>query len=578
MSKTKTILILALTVVSGSLAGCGASRKVDQDPAYSAFNYREIHLPDALDDNADKLGLNLLDKDWAIWGHNLSRVLPDSPSESVFAKINGVSNHSQFCFTSPRLFDYISDYIDDQYSPKDSLRFAILPNDNDVVCLCEVCIKEGNTPDNSSPAVYSLIRKLSARYPNHIFFGSDYRTTHSLPEGNLPENSGVIVSAIDYPLTLGSTPREETFLATLDEWNKKTGRILVWDYIDNFDDYFTPVPIFSVTQDRLKKYKEHNVTGIFLNGSGHDKSSLSRLKTLVLAELTRDPQTDWQKLLKQKAIELYPVTGEIIADFMIQQENLISENGAIIPLYEGVDIAKRRYLPEEEFIVFHDKLKSLKSGLKGEELKFIEELLGELALTRLELMRIKGYPQGAEEYLADLRQLDSNGVKVYNESGWSVESYINDYETLLNHYYHTARSNKLKGEKIIPITELDEDYSDVRILTDGVLGMPSNYHNGNLIITPKDSAVLKIPVGDGGRKLTVWLSYNPGYKIYLPQSLTLTGEGMEFQKVEPVYPKEYTGHYPVEFEIPEGMKGFVQLTLTKEPETRSIAIEEIELQ
>ena len=554
---------------------CTPARPVEQDP--NGFGYREVFLPQGMGRHAKDLGLNSIDIDWGIWGHNLGNILPDKHSESVYAKLNDATIKGQFCFSSNRLYDYITQYIDDNYSSFDHSRFSIIPNDNDIVCLCFRCVEAGNTADNASPAVFNMIKKLAARYPNHQFYTSDYRTTRALPKDSLPSNAGVMISAMPYPFSLETSPEKEQFLSTIDKWSKKTGNILIWDYINNFDDYFTPYPNIGIMQDRLKNYKKHNVNAVFLNGSGSDASSLSNLKTIVLSELLKDHTIDWRNLLKKKAVELYPVSGETIADFMLAQEDYVKSKGLTLPMYEGVAVARNTYLPEDMFIEFYDTLVNLRDKAGDDEKAYLDKLLPKLALTRLELNRLDGQIHGNEALLQSMEKLKGMKVESYNESGWLVDNYIKDYRFMLDHAKEMEGKNLLKGEKLTALTPLDPDYKDISIVTDGMLGMPSNYHNGHLINTPEKHTEISIPSKPGASTLRVWLSYIPGYKVYLPATVSLMANGMEKVTINPTYPKDYVGHVPVEFRLPPNVKGPFTLSLVKDPEKRSIAIEEIEM-
>ena len=82
-----TIFITSLI----GIAGCNTPRQFEPDLTKSAFKYGEVYLPEAIGVHADSLGLNSLDKDWGIWGHNLYKVLPEKPSESIYAKENGIT-------------------------------------------------------------------------------------------------------------------------------------------------------------------------------------------------------------------------------------------------------------------------------------------------------------------------------------------------------------------------------------------------------------------------------------------------------------------------------------------------------
>ncbi|MBO4525336.1 MAG: DUF4838 domain-containing protein, partial [Bacteroidales bacterium] len=291
MNRNDVLTLIGILIWSMLLGSC---TDVQPYSGTSPFEYREIHLPALTEEEEAPKYLNSIDRDWGIWGHNLSTVLPDKPSPSVYAKDGITVNKEQFCFSSDALFGYIKDYIKSNYGHEHTMRFAILPNDNSVVCNCERCLACGNTEHDCSGAVHHLLERLCKEFPNHIFFTSHYRTTSRVPDQPLPENAGVLVSAIDFPLSPVHTKAEDEFTALLAQWSGRTSRLYVWDYINNFDDYFTPYPIFDAIRYRMQLYAKHGVNGIFLNGSGYEYSTMYKLKTRVLAALFEDPNTRWR--------------------------------------------------------------------------------------------------------------------------------------------------------------------------------------------------------------------------------------------------------------------------------------------
>lgn len=78
------------------------------------------------------------------------------------------------------------------------------------------------------------------------------------------------------------------------------------------------------------------------------------------------------------------------------------------------------------------------------------------------------------------------------------------------------------------------------------------------------------------KKLVVWMSYNPAYRVKLPEMVTLSSTGSKKQSVQPTYPEDLSGHSRIEFDVPSNSNGSLVLTFYKEPETHSMAIEEIE--
>jgi hypothetical protein len=554
------------------LSGCA---QVQPYTGSSPFEYREIHLPALPEEEAPKY-MNSIDLDWGIWGHNLSVVLPDKPSPSVFAKDGITVNKEQFCFSSDALYKYIREYIRDNYGSEPTMRFAILPNDNSIVCTCESCLECGNTEHDCSGAVHHLLERLCAEFPHHIFFTSHYRTTSKVPAKPLPENAGVLVSAIDFPLSSVHKEEEDEFTALLDKWSGLTRHLYVWDYINNFDDYFTPYPIFDVTRHRLQLYVKHGVNGVFLNGSGYEYSTLYKLKTHVLAALLEDPDTRWRPLLKSLCREKYPVTGDVICDFVTLQEDLATERGLSLPLYEGVPVAMKTYLPAKDFVQFHEDLLRLLPSAKGQEFEDVQKMSRAMMLTRLELKRISGDTFDCDDMLKGLEESKRQGVIAYSESGGSTASYLSEYRFMLEHFEEMFGRDVLKGVRLTPLTALDEDYSDITLLTDGLLGLPSNYHCGQLISSAKPALRISIPYRDGMRRLRVYMTRNVIYHIAFPESLTLTAGDRKLGTVVPTPIPGNLQRAVAEFDVSTVSKGTLVLTVTRDLEERTMAVDEIE--
>ena len=564
----KTLLFLAL-----SFFNCGLAQ---QQTTLSPFEYREVYLPELPMNEGRSLNLNSLDTDWGIWGHNLSVVLPANPTPSVYARSGNSVNNTQFCFSSDALYRYIRTYIDDNFGNSTTVRFAILPNDNSTVCLCPQCVEHGNSPGNASGAVYFMLERLAQTYPKHIFFSSYYRTTATLPSKPLPENAGVLISAMDYPLSPVHTPKEDEFLALISQWKGLTSRLYIWDYINNFDDYLTPLPIFDIAQRRLRLYADAGVKGVFFNGSGTDYSTMSRLKTHILAAILSDPDVDWRPLLKEMSSRLYPVTGDIISSFIISQENYLTDRKKAIPMYEGVPVAVKTYLPADAFIRFHEELIDILPVIKDPEYTEIRTMTRAMMFTRLELKRIAADTVGTMRMLDALERSIPQGVVTYSESGGSTASYIGEYRYMLKHAQDLRGKDLLKGIHIEPLTALDEDYSDVSILTDGLLGLPSSYHCGQMLSSATPALRLAIPPVNGIKKLRISVTRNPIYHIEFPSSVSLSVNGRDLGRKIPNLIQDDPQHGMVEFDIPSDCKGAMVLTIVRNQDERTMAIDEIE--
>lgn len=559
---------LSTLAVCAAALSCGST-----ETSAGAFEYRDIYLPDYTAEDNQRLNLDLVDNSWGIWGHNLSTVLPDNPSRNIYAEVPGGRDDDQFCFSSEDLFDYICDYIRDNYLFQKGVKFAILPNDNNLVCLCSECVAVGNTKGDASPAVYNMIERLAKKYPEHQFFTSHYLTTSHTPDKKLPDNAGVIISAIDFPLASVETPKEREFIDLINSWQGKADKVYIWDYVNNFDDYFTPSPIFGVAERRLRLYRDLGVDGVFFNGSGNDYSTMGRLKKEVLAQMMENPDIDWKELVKDYTGKHFPIAGEDISAFIITQEEMLRNNGKSVPLYEGVTTALTTYLPEKEFVDFYNKIVAHKKNATGAERDELELMTDAMALTMLELKRIQSDTTHTGKLRERLGRLPGKGITVYNEGCWSIEDYLAEYDSIENVARETGDSNLLRGVQLRPLTNLDEDYTDISIITDGMLGIPSNYHDGNLISSADPALRIEIPHQPGMKRLRVWLVNNPAFKIFLPEQVYITvGDIRSKAQFPEAVPGQ--GHVYLDFDVPGG--GPIELTLRKSPDAKTMAIDEIQ--
>lgn len=541
---------------------------------HATFEYREIYLPDRFTSEIKALKLDNVDTDWGLWGHNLEKVLPEEHSRSVYATIDGQNSDEQFCFSSDQLYKYIVEYIIEYCGEHKPQRFAILPNDNIYVCECKQCKEKGCTANDATPAVMSMLTRLASRFPKHTFFTSSYLTTRNIPSQPMPENTGVLISAIDYDLCAVATKQEEEFCQQLNKWSAVTKHVFVWDYINNFDDYITPFPIFTIMQRRFQLYKECGVTGVFLNGSGDDFSSFSRLKMHILTAMLEDPSVHWRVLLRQKCQELYPATGECVMQYILSQEDQVGINGKTLPLYQGAAVTKDIYLDEESFISFHDNLKERLTYAEGLEKQEMTQLYKALMLTRLELKRLHADTNGCNPMLGELAEVSDEGLRIYSESYWAVDKYVSDYRIMLREANAMQKKNRLQGVRLTALTALDNEYSDISVLTDGLIGLPSNYHCGHLISSADPALKIAIPADKKLSHLRVELAHNLQFHIALPLSVKLMAGNSEIGIVKPEQ-TDIAGRYTADFEVPANAKGTLVLTIERNKEERTMAIDEI---
>lgn len=502
-----------------------------------AFEYREAYLPENISRQQSAIfGENNVAYDWGLWGHNIHKIVAEKADDSVYAIVSKEKNTDQYCFSSELLYELVHDYIIDNFgdgSTKSS-RFVIMPNDNHEACGCEECVKAGNDGGNATPAVAAFVKKLAGEFPGHIFLMGAYGSTITPPADVMPQNVGVLISAMQWPLSVSTGGRRlADFDSSVKRWVEKCRYgIYVWDYINNFDDYFTPFPILHIMQRRLQHYEELGVKGVFLNGSGDVYSSFSGLHNFVLAALMINPHYDVEDLVRKYFRQYYPASGEMLAGYYMQWEGAVMKNKKRLNIYAPVGQALD-YLGRDEFGKFYEALCDAAEVAEGEERHRIDLLKSGLAYTMLEVSRALGTGSGGcitgqakvrgdvKTWLQTLKNLPGS-VNIISESGLRLSDYIKSWELSILGY---EPYNMLAGRELKALTELDGGYGDLSVLTDCVNGLPCGYHYGWLISSLGDRLEIEIPVLPGAGQLEVSFLKLTRHRIAFPTKIEVIMEG-----------------------------------------------------
>ena len=449
------------------------------------FTYREPYFrPNLESDYAPVAGTNNVEDDWGLWGHNLSKVVEDESCDEIYALTKDKRDKSQFCFSSPELFTTVCNFIIDNYGSGDefSYRFMIMPEDNDLVCTCPLCAKQGNTQRNATPAVADMLRKLAKRFPGHQFFTTAYRTTFTPPAFSLPKNTGVFLSSIHILKGVGpdmSRAATRKFMGQLESWRGKSPNIYLWDYASNFDDYLTPLPGLYGMQKQFRFFREMNVKGVFLNASGYDYSPFDDVKAFVTGALMMDVDVDIKVLCRRFFQKKYPVSHGLLCDYYLGLEQDFAAKNIPYDMYGSMRKSASTYFDAEKFIVFYDALKVIIPYTEGEERGRLEKLFTALSFTRLQVAYMGGGGNVKPDVAGYLKSLgkytDYPDMSRYKEVGGSLSGYIAEWQQFV---LRGGYSNVLIDKSIQILSTPDDGFAKPGLLNDGIPGFASDYHQG----------------------------------------------------------------------------------------------------
>src|SRR5690554_21673 len=504
------------------------------------FSYRDPHYQSNLiPGNSQIFGNNNVDLDWGIWGHNLTKVLKEIEDTNIYALVDGVRNSKQFSFTSSELLEHVTNHILNEFGEGDekAYHFMIMPQDNDLVCICSSCLEVGNTKNNATPAVTFFIQKISERFPKHKFFTSSYNTTQQVPKNKLNENTGVFLSTIDLEKGIElneNQTKTAQFIKELDKWKTITPNIYIWDYSANFDDYLTPIPVLYSLQKQLQFYKKHGIKGIFLNASGYDYSTFDDLKSFVASALMKNTEENVDELCQSYFKKYYPQNHELLTSYYLSLEREFEEKNKPYNIYGGIDEVISSYIDVDSFIQFYKELGNVISKTKGDEKENLLKLYTALSYTKLQIAYNKRTgPAGcAEESKTSLiinpeikktlKQLkhfsNYNDLTNYKEAEGSLNEYVNIWERIIKN----ERFENLIIDKTIHIlSNIDEGFEDVIYLNDGLPGFETDYHKGWHISSADLELEFSVKDLTGIKKVNLRFLNNKRHSFYPPEKIEL---------------------------------------------------------
>lgn len=569
----------------------------DNTEADFDFLYREPHFYSNLSDSeyAPVIGAHNVDNDWGIWGHNLRKVLYADIGNNIYAKQDNRVNKEQFCFSSEEIYHQLEEYVLDNYGDSHGYiqRFMIMPNDNDIVCECEKCLKNGNTSKNATPALSVLINRLALRFPNHQFFTTAYLTTVIPPADKWLENTGVMISTIDIPkgVVLKNQKEVKNFLYILNKWKINVPSVYIWDYAANFDDYLTPIPVLYGLKKQLAFYKSAGVKGVFLNANGYDYSPFDDMKTFVAASLMINADLSVDSLCHAFLLKSYPQTGGLLADYYLSLERKFEYKNKAYNIYAGFDEIADTYLDMDDFVAFYNLLESKipESKIpesKNTEKEKLKKLFVALTFTRLqiaykEISGVYGFADTQNKQLV-LRPVAGRMLNTllqhkqfenflnYKEVDGALKLYIAGWNNMLQ----DVLENKLLGESISILSK--QSHAKINRLNDGVKGFAESYHQG-WYINDKDLHICfnGQNVNDA-KKVTVNFLVDKNHRIYSPAKMIIFKDKKEYMEVIPeIGKKDKLQIVQTEIDVDFTDTDMIEIKIVKNEGKGSFACDEI---
>lgn len=262
--------------------------------------------------------------------HTFYRLIPpdkyfkDHPE--WFSEIDGKRTYkrAQLCLTNEQMRAELVKNLKERLHQNPAATIAsVSQNDWRGNCQCNKCAAVEK--EKGSPAglmlrfVNSVAADIEEEFPHVAISTLAYQYTRKPPKYVKPRHNVIvrlcsIECSFSKPL---STERNKEFAEDIIGWSKICDRLYIWDYTTNFRHYVMPHPNLRVLGPNVKFFVDHNVKGIFEQGSYNTYGAeMAELRAWVLAKLLWDPTLDGQTLIDEFIDGYYGPAGPHIKDYL----------------------------------------------------------------------------------------------------------------------------------------------------------------------------------------------------------------------------------------------------------------------
>lgn len=321
-----------------------------------SFEYRALLYPDTYNENfRDWHKLNWHLEDFSVWGHSFNKLLPPQQyfkkNPTFFALYEGNRNSESLCMTNDTVVDLVMQNMQKVIAQNPNASFCSVSQNDDVIfCECQECKFINNKYGGPQGSLYHFLNKIAEHFPKTKIVTLAYLHTYK-PPTNLKLLPNIYTLFCPIELNRGKAivddPYSKSFRKTVQDWNKTTTHLYLWDYTVQFSNYLSPFPNIHTFSDNYKFFKKNNVKGLFAQGYADVPGDFTELRQYLLA-----------KLLWNSNIDVKVITDDFLGGFygkaaphIKQYIDLLTENqqkfSSYLDIYFGPVQSRNTFLSPE---------------------------------------------------------------------------------------------------------------------------------------------------------------------------------------------------------------------------------------
>ena len=262
------------------------------------------------------------------WVHSAYHYIPperyfkDHPE--WFSEIQGerTFENAQLCLTNDDMRKELTkNVLEELRIHPETTMVDISQNDQYRFCTCAKCKAVDDEEESHAGTLIRFLNLVAAdiekEFPNVLVETLAYQYTRKPPKFARPRDNIVIrlcTIECDFGRPLAdqnSSKANLDFMRDIEGWKSIAPRLLIWDYVTNYDDYIGPHPNWWVLGPNIRTFIENGAIGVFEEGEGQD---FCEMKNWVLLKLMWNPDLDTETLMNEFAEEYY---GKEVAPYIM---------------------------------------------------------------------------------------------------------------------------------------------------------------------------------------------------------------------------------------------------------------------
>lgn len=253
---------------------------------------------------------------WTGFCHEMGRLVPATEyfdqHPEYFSMTEGKRTSRQLCMTNPEVTALLTEKLLERLRETPDVEFAdVSPNDGGGHCQCPDCSHLNQ--ENGGPAgsqiyfVNKVAEVVSKEFPKIRLVTAAYMDSGAPPTKIHAHKNVAVFLANDghswvkplIPFTTSPWEFSANYREAIQGWARVCNTLLIWDYFCNFQHYLAPMPNLHVLEPSVRYYAQHNVKGVYLQGSGYiTAGEFAPLRAWVMAKSLWDPSRNVDDLIE----------------------------------------------------------------------------------------------------------------------------------------------------------------------------------------------------------------------------------------------------------------------------------------